>query len=168
VACGSAVDIPAPVAPRAYGYVHNRVHNLGLLPLFAAFSRSARLWMVFVVARCGEFPSGIGRRLLAMHADVSSEKQNMHGLMAGYEGGAMGLSHRRRTAVAWQLRAVRPRWRLEFSLTADGSRVVQRRGHPSRRRRPVRTSLRCSTRPPATSSRRPASPVSRKVAHCGR
>src|SRR5207247_5986085 len=77
VACGSAVDIPAPVAPRRYGYVHNRVHNRPFSSLFAGFSRSVRLWIALVAARCGEFPSGTGRRLAAMAGHVSSRAPAM-------------------------------------------------------------------------------------------
>src|SRR5207247_2363079 len=73
VACGSAVDIAALVAPRRYGYVRNRVHNLAVLLLFAGFSRSGRLWIALVAARCGLFLSESGRRLLAMDDGVWTE-----------------------------------------------------------------------------------------------
>jgi hypothetical protein len=76
VACGSAVDIAASVALKAYRNVHNRVRNLLIYYVFAGFSRSWRLWMAFVVAACGRLASDARRRLPAMHDGVGTDESS--------------------------------------------------------------------------------------------
>ena len=71
----------------------------GVCPYLRGFLRSARLWIALVVALCGEFPSGIGRRLPAMEARVSAVRQDGAGRAAsgglrGKQGGRISADPR--------------------------------------------------------------------------
>src|SRR5207247_247488 len=82
---------------------------LPIFPLFAGFLPFERLWIAPVVARYGQFPSALRRRLLAMPTHVSSEQRATQFVVeaaAGVTGGMARGRARRRGDGACMLAAI--------------------------------------------------------------